>query len=206
MAKGLQSALAFRFMGCTMKYDHTTTEFSAVFPLRGHRTHEVCGPGAAGFAAACFASVEGPVLWVSEAWRQDGLNPVALSEYRDPGQLLTARCKTQTDMLAVAEEGLRDGALGLVVAEIAQPIGLTEGRRLQLAATAGKTPGLMIVPDGMGSNAAETRWRCTPHFDRQDSTLSRWSLIKNKKGTLAEWKVRWDVASRRIIVVSKVRE
>ncbi|TCS67259.1 protein ImuA [Primorskyibacter sedentarius] len=193
-------------MGRSMQSDQITTDFPAVFPLRGHRTHEVCGPGAAGFAAACFAAVEGPVLWAVEDWRQDGLNPVALSEFRDPGQLLTARCKTQTDVLAVAEEGLRDGALGLVVAEISQPIGLTEGRRLQLAATAGKTPGLLIVPEGMGSNAAETRWRCAPYFDRQDSTLLRWSLIKNKKGTLVDWVVRWDVASRRIIVVSKVRE
>jgi protein ImuA len=189
-----------------MQNQQNTSEFSAVFPLRGHRTHEVCGPSAITFAAACFAGATGTVLWVSESWRQDALNPVGLSDFRDPGQLLTARCKTQTDVLAVAEESLRDGALGLVVAEITQPIGLIEGRRLQLAATAGKTLGLLIVPEGMGSNAAETRWRCAPHFDAQDATLMRWSLIKNKRGSLAGWMVRWDIASRCIRMISKVRE
>ncbi len=72
-----------------------------------------------------------------------------------------------------------------------------------LAARAGKATGLAIIPEGMGSNAAETRWRAVPVLDpqRPDSTLMRWEIIKNKSGTNGAWHVRWDAAARRIIVV-----
>ena len=94
----------------------------------------------------------------------------------------------------------------VVVTQLTKPVDLTAGRRLQLAAEAGKTLGVFLIPEGMGSNATETRWRCLPYFDAQDSTLHRWQLIKNKSGTLGGWVVRWDEQARRIIVVSKVIE
>lgn len=105
-------------------------------------------------------------------------------------------------MLAVAEEALRSGCVSLVVAELSKGLDLTAGRRLQIAAKHGKTTGLMIIPQGMGSNTAETRWYCEPIFKPSDSTLQRWTLMKNKSGTLGAWNVRWDTAARRIIVVS----
>lgn len=171
------------------------------FPLRTTRVHEACGPGASSFAAVCCVGVNG-VLWVREAWQSDVLNPVGLSAFFDPARLLMARTKDQTDSLAVAEEALRDGALPLVVVEITRPLDLREGRRLQLAAKAGNTTGLCLIPEGMGSNAAETRWHCAPVFDPADSTLMRWQLIKNKSGTLGDWHVRWDAAAHRLDVVS----
>ncbi len=60
----------------------------------------------------------------------------------------------------------------------------------------------------MGSNAAETRWRAAPLYDPEggDSTLMRWSLIKNKSGTFGAWDVRWNHATRRLLVVSPVGE
>lgn len=175
-------------------------------PLRAGRVHEAFGPGAAGFAAIAASMAEGPVLWVREAWRPEILNPVGLAPVLDPGRVLLARPADQADALAVTEEALKDGAVPLVVLEVTRALDLREGRRLQLAAGAGRATGLCLIPEGMGSNAAETRWHCTPVFDAQDSTRQLWRLIKNKSGTIGAWHVRWDPQAHRLAVVSPVRE
>lgn len=182
------------------------SDLTTYFPLRKSRVHEVCGAGALSFAAIAAAQADGDVFWIREAWRSDVLNPVGLSGFLDPSKLLIAQVKDQTEGLAVMEETLRDGALSLVVTELGASIGLTEGRRLQLAAKAGKTVGLCRISEGMGSNAAETRWHCGPVFDRNDSTLQRWNLIKNKSGTLKAWHVRWNTTSRSLHVAAPVTE
>lgn len=171
--------------------------------LRPKRVHEVCGPGALAFAGV-FARSGG--LWIREAWLGDMLVPQGALAYLDPSRLLLARPANQIDALAVAEEALKDGALPYVVIEITRPLNLREGRRLQLAAKAGGTTGLCVIPEGMGSNAAETRWHVTPLFDpeRSDSTLMRWETIKNKSGTLEAWNVRWDLQTHRLHVVPPV--
>ncbi|MEX0349174.1 MAG: ImuA family protein [Paracoccaceae bacterium] len=174
------------------------------YPPKKHRTHEACGAGAVFFALALAARLEGPVLWVREAWQGTQLNPAGIQQILDPARLLTASTKDQTDALAVAEEALRSGAVPLVVIELSKPLDLTAGRRLQLAARDGKATALALIPDGMGSNAAETRWSCAPQFHPQDSTHHRWELIKNKSGTLGVWDVRWDHSARRIAVVPQV--
>ena len=130
-------------------------DFDDCFPLRVARVHEVCGAGATAFAAIAAAPAQGPVLWLREAWRGDMLNPLGLAPFIDPSRLLVARSANQTDSLAAAEEALRDGAIPFVVAQITRPLNLREGRRLQLAAGAGGTTGLCIIPENMGSNAAE---------------------------------------------------
>jgi len=152
-------------------------------------------------AAVAAAQVSG-LLWLRESWRPELINPLGLADYFDPARLLLAQTRDQTDTLAVAEESLRDGALPLVVIVLSAPLSLTAGRRLQLAAKDGKTTGLCLIPEGMGSNAAETRWHCAPVFDPSDSTLMRWEIIKNKSGTLGAWHVRWNRASRRLDLVS----
>lgn len=174
-------------------------------PLREARVHEVYGPGVVSFAAVAAARV-GAVLWVREAWQTEVLNPVGLSTFFDPSKLLLAQTKGQTETLAIAEEALKDGAVPLVIIEISRPLDLREGRRLQLAAQAGKSTGLCLIPEGMGSNAAETRWRCAPVFDADDSTLMCWEIIKNKSGTLRAWNVRWDAKARRLHVVPPAGE
>jgi protein ImuA len=180
------------------------SELSTYFPLENARVHEVCGAGAQGFATILAAQKTGPVLWIREAWRAEGLNPVGMSPFLDPSRLLCAQVKDQAEALAVMEETLRDGAVPTVIAELGQRIDLTAGRRLQLAAKSGQTTGLCLIPENMGSNAAQTRWRSDPVFDPMsdlgsdlgrdpqggDSTLMRWSLIKNKTGTLSVWYVR----------------
>ncbi|CTQ54486.1 hypothetical protein LP7551_03019 [Roseibium album] len=188
--------------------------FSTIYPPKHARAHEVCGEGGLVFAAICAGQAKGPVVWVSESW-QPPINPEGLLPYCDPGKLLVTRADSQLNVLASVETALRSGAASTVVAEISGNIGLTEGRRLQLAAEAGRTTALLVIPEGAGSNAAETRWRCngvgSDHHPRQkhsaqnchDSTHWRWSLIKNKTGTLSDWVVRWDAAAHRIIVVSE---
>lgn len=184
--------------------------FSAVYPLKDARAHEICGDGALAFAAIAAGASKGAVVWISEHWKPT-VNPEGLTPYCDPGRLLLTRAGDQLTVLASAETALRSGAAGLVVAEVSGAIGLTEGRRLQLAAEAGGTTALLLIPEGAGSNAAETRWRCSgvpapaagPRQNGHDSTRWRWSLIKNKIGTLSEWIVRWDAASHRVIVVSE---
>ncbi len=179
---------------------------SRSFPLRKSRAHEVCGASANSFAAAVCGVTDGPVLWITPAHRRERPHPEGLAVYCDPGRLVFATGRTHADLLWLAEESLRSGAAPVVVVHVEQPIDLTAGRRLQLAAEAGKSLGLFVIPDGAGSNAAETRWRCMPVFDAGDSTLQRWELIKNKSGTVNEWIIRWDEPTHRIIVVSKAGE
>jgi len=183
-----------------------SSDFSNSFPLRKARVHEVCGPSACGFAAIFAAQIPGDIMWVREAWCKDALHPIGLASTFDPQRLLTAQTSSQIDSLAVVEEALKDGVLALVVIEITRPLDLREGRRLQLAARAGNTVGLCIIPEGMGSNAAETRWHAAPVLDveREDSTLMRWEIIKNKSGTIGAWDVRWNREMRRLHVVSPV--
>ncbi|MHC5653178.1 ImuA family protein [Stappia sp.] len=182
------------------------SDLFSCFPLRKARVHEVYGPGALGFAAISAAQAQSDVFWVREAWQPETINPVGLSAFFDPSRLLVGQTRDQVEGLAVMEEALRDGSLPLVVIELSQPLDLTAGRRLQLAAKAGNATGLCLIPEGMGSNTAETRWRCAPVFDPHDSTLQSWELIKNKSGTLGTWHVRWNTASRRLRVVSPAGE
>ncbi len=176
------------------------------FPLRPARAHEVCGAGGHVFASIVCGCANGSALWISQAHQHERLHPEGLAQFCWPDRLIYASGKTHMDVLWMAEEALRSAAMQVVVVQLSKPIDLTAGRRLQLAAEAGNTLGVFQIPEGMGSNATETRWRCSPHFDAKDSSLHRWQLIKNKSGTLGDWIVRWDEQARRVIVVSKVSE
>jgi protein ImuA len=189
--------------GCFSVCTEMQENIAQHYPPRARRAHEVCGPGACSFAFALAAQTDRPVIWVREAWRSDSINPQGAAAFFNPDDLLVARARDQTELLAVSEEALRSGAVDLVVLEVSKAFDLTAGRRLQLAAEAGKATALAIIPEGMGSNAAESRWHCTPVFDPEDSTLQRWKLIKNKSGTLGDWNVRWDAEARRVIVASQ---
>lgn len=170
--------------------------------LKPGRVHEASGPGATSFAAVAAARSGGDVLWVLPGHAPGRLNPQGLSQFFDPARLLLVDALRHDDALAVAEEALRSGAVALVVADLSKPLGLTPGRRLQLAAGAGQATGLCLIPEAMGSNVAETRWLCEPRFGAADSTLMRWRLNKNKSGTTGAWDVRWNHASRRLDLVS----
>ena len=180
--------------------------FSDVFPLTVSRYHEVAGAGSFCFAGIACGLVHGPAMWFVEGWQGEAINPLGLLPYCNPHNLLIGKCGNAADLLAATEEALRSGAVSIVVSEITRPLTLTAGRRLQLAAQAGQTTGLCLIPEGMGSPAVETRWRCSPVADpdrrNEDSTLQIWQLIKNKSGTLGAWHVRWNAEARRLTVVS----
>jgi protein ImuA len=176
------------------------------FPLTPARAHEAQGPGAPFFAIAACAVQPKPCLWIAERWQAEGLNPYGVAEFMDPAHLLLAHTPNQLESLASAEEALRSGAFGVVVTRLSEPLTLFTGRRLLLAAQAGESLGVFLIPEGAGSPAAETRWHCAPHFSAKDSTLHHWRLIKNKSGTLTEWVIRWDEQARGISVVSEAPE
>lgn len=90
--------------------------------------------------------------------------------------------RTGTDLLWAVEEVLRSRPVSLVVAEPEKPISLTAGRRLQLAAEAGRTTGLMLIRQGRGSNAVESRWQCDPLPGAAESTLASVELYQEQTG------------------------
>ena len=113
----------------------------------------------------------------------------------------------ETDLLWCIEEALRAVPVSLVIAEPEKPLSLTAGRRLQLAAEAGRTTGLMLIRQEAGSNATETRWACEPLASQPaDSTLHQWALNKNKKGTLGSWVLNWNGTSAAFHMVSEARQ
>ena len=197
--------------------------------LAPFRVHEVGGAAAHGFALvqagmqagaqAGAGAASGPVVYICPAHETDRLLPSGIARLLPPARLLRVQAAGEADLLWATEEALRSGAVGFVIATPQKPLSLTAGRRLQLAAEAGRSTGLLIIRDGMGSNAAQTRWHCAPEWGApewgapewgapewgaQDSTLQRWSLIKNKEGTLGDWLVGWNEKARAVCVVSPV--
>lgn len=172
-------------------------ESSPAEPLRlvPRRVHEAEGLGRRAFALFQALRHPGPLVWVLPAHAPEQPLLPGLPAGVGP-RLHLVRARSETDLLWATEEALRAAPVGFVIAEPEKPLTLTAGRRLQLAAEAGGTTGLLLIREGMGSNAAETRWHCVPEPGTgPDSTLHRWSLIKNKKGTLGNWTLHWDGTS-----------
>lgn len=173
--------------------------------LAPNRVHEAGGRGRRAFALFQTLRHAGSIVWIvpdhiPERPLLAGL-PESLGE-----RLILLTPRGATDLLWTVEETLRVAPVGLVVAEPQAALTLTEGRRLQLAAEAGQTTGLMLIREGEGCPASETRWNCEPAPRPSDSTLHRWSLSKNKKGTCGEWVIDWDGASAAFHMVSEAGE
>lgn len=172
------------------------------FDLRPRRVHEAEGRGRRAFALFQAARHTGPLVWVAPAHAPElpmlrGL-PGGVGE-----RLYLLRPQNETDLLWCVEETLRAAPVALVIAEPEKPLSLTASRRLQLAAEAGRTTGLMLIRQDAGSNATETRWHCEPLASAADSTLHKWDLKKNKRGTLGGWVVNWNGASAAFHMVSE---
>ncbi|MCB2115403.1 MAG: hypothetical protein KDE00_03685 [Rhodobacteraceae bacterium] len=176
-----------------------------ILALKKGRVHEVSGPGAVGFAAWQLAARDRPAIWLHLSWEDRSLCPPAIGG-RNAARLVMVRVDSEADLLWATEEALRSGAAPLVIAQPASPLSLTAGRRLQLAAEAGRAVGLLTVREGHGSPAAETRWHCRPVWHPQDSTCAEWVLNKNKSGTLDRWTVTFDAAQGTLRVVSTTGE
>ena len=173
------------------------------FTLKPARVHEAEGHGRRSFALFQAARVAGPLVWIIPAHAPQmpmlrGL-PDGVGE-----RLHLIRPARETDLLWATEESLRSTGIALVIAEPEKPLSLIAGRRLQLAAEAGHTTGLVLIREGQGSNAAETRWNCKPLASpNADSTLHQWNLNKNKQGTLGSWVLNWNGASAAVDMVSE---
>ncbi len=174
------------------------------------RVHEAEGLGRRVFALLQVARMSGPLVWVLPAHVPElpmlwGL-PRGVAE-----RLHIVRARGEVEVLWAVEEALRSPEVGAVVAEPDKALSLTAGRRLQLAAEAGASLGIMLIRQGMGCNATETRWHCAPvpvpvpvlGQGGTDSTWHHWTLNKNKRGTLGDWLVEWDGTEVSVHMVSK---
>lgn len=176
------------------------------FSLHPHRVHEAEGRGRYGFALFQALRHPGPLIWILPAHAPQ----MPMLRGLPPGlgaRLHLLRPAGEADLLWCFEESLRSAAPDLVIAEPDKPLSLTAGRRLQLAAEAGRSTGLVLTRVDAGSPAAQTRWRCEPQAGGSaDSTLHCWERTKNKKGTLGRWVLNWNGASTAVDMVCAAGE
>ena len=175
------------------------------------RLHEVTGAegggAAAGFCAVLLgrlaAAAGKPVLWCAAAsdLYAPGLGVFGL----DPGAAILALAAGRAELLWAIEEGLRCRGLAAVLGE-ADEIGLAAGRRLQLAAEAGGTTGLLLGRprgDASASSAAVTRWRVA-----SAPSGPRWrvELLRCRGGAPGSWLVEWNDATGDLAVAAALRD
>lgn len=144
--------------------------------LSGAALHEIAGASAswsddaaatlfAAGIAARFARQPGfTILWALTRFDlyAPGLEQVGLG----PDKILYAQGANDADVLALAEDALRDGSLACVIAEV-KSADQTATRRLQLAASDGKTPMLLY---------RRHRARDVGPLTQPSSAMTRWSI------------------------------
>ena len=124
----------------------------------------------------------GSPRWVSS------LHPENLGQFCDPNSVVHIPCPLTADVLWAAETALRSGCVPTVIIVVEKSPGLTNFRRLQLAALAGNALGLVIVNRPAHSTAAETRWHCKPVYAEEAGQVRiHVSLYKNKRGNVGSW-------------------
>jgi protein ImuA len=156
--------------------------------------------GLAGRRAA--GDPRGQVLWALA--RRDLFAPALAQAGLPPDRLLYAECRSDEEVLAVMEEGLRHGGLAAVVGETGR-CAMAAARRLQLAAEEGGTMALMLRRwkragrDPLGDpSPAVTRWRigCAPSVPLEVAGVAvagvgracwRVALARQRGGEPCEW-------------------
>jgi protein ImuA len=136
----------------------------ALHEVGGGGNGAVDGAAAALFAAGIAARTKGKVLWCIT--RPDLFAPGLAQAGLPPDRVIYVEAGDDKTVLACAEEGLRHGGLGTVVAEIAQ-LSMTASRRLQLFAEDSGAVGIVLrrwrrqteAADFGQPTAAMTRWR-----------------------------------------------
>jgi len=197
--------------------------------LARHALHDVAPqaygdmPAAMGFALGLALrrledrSERRPLLWCRLAREEreygklygHGLETLGLARNR----FLTVTLKKPAALLWTMEEALKSGALSLVIAD-ADPkhAGLTETRRLSLAAHAGKSAGLMVfVKPNPAATASHTRWTAAsgvsrgPPYDASAPGEPVWKieLTRARGGRPGAWTVEWHHAPHRFNLVSR---
>ncbi|MFD2138231.1 ImuA family protein [Novosphingobium resinovorum] len=112
------------------------------------------------------------VLWALSRFDlyAPGLEQVGLG----PGKVLYAQGRKDSEVLALAEDALRDGSLACVIAEV-KAADQTATRRLQLAASDGQTPMLLY---------RRHRSRERSPLAQPSSAMTRWSIAAAPSTTL----------------------
>jgi len=181
--------------------------------LRPAALHEI--GGAAGPALAFAALIAGrrlgqtaagPVLWCTA---RAGLYPPGLTAFGlVPERLLLVCAGARRRTLWAMEETLASGRAALVVGEAGR-LGLTESRRLQLAAENGGTPALLLGGEGQGASAAVTRWRVqsapsgpAAGYRGVGRIRFRLELTRCRGGRPGAWLVEWDDATHTFTVAA----
>jgi protein ImuA len=195
--------------------------------LAGGCVHEITDGSNSGSATAFAAALAGraqrlhrpPVVWIAPRIDQReslygpglaafGLDPAALIIVRAPGHGRNGAAQA----LWAMEEALRTPAIGAVCAEI-DAVDLTASRRLQLAAEAGGTFGLLLrsplqdganngdnsaIPPAIPPIASVTRWRVTaapsgPAWPPPLLGATRWQveLLRARGGRPHHWLLEW---------------
>ncbi len=140
--------------------------------------------------AARFADQPGfNVFWAVTAFDlyAPGLEQVGLG----PEKLLYAQGRKDVEVLAMAEDALRDGSLACVIVEV-KAADMTATRRLQLAACDGQTPILLY-------RRHRARERCP--LSAPSSAMTRWRI-----GCLASERLPWPGVGRPRWQVELVRQ
>lgn len=184
--------------------------------LRLAALHEVSGHAADGFAAVVAGRAArdgGLVLWCGAGRGRGGLYPPGLAMLGlDPTSLLLVDCRNERELMAVAEEGLRNSGLAALLLEIARPPDMTAARRLQLAAEAGGVLGMLLCPGAMAPDMttgalppspAVSRWRANPAPAGPGGGF-RWrlELLRCRGGGAGEWMVDWNEKTHCLDLVS----
>lgn len=160
--------------------------------------HEFLGGAASALAAVIAGRLSGTVLWCLDVTcREEPYGPGLAALGLDPSRLVLARCRDAKEMLWVMEEGLRSTAPAAVIAEPETDIGLIESRRLQLAAEAGRTIGMVLRERGgegcLAPSAVASRWRV------DSDPCGGWRLVlrrcRGAVGAENEWKAKYHDAS-----------
>ena len=141
---------------------------AALHEVTGERSNLGDDSAAVLFMAGIAARRPGPVLWALA--RRDLFAPGLAQAGLGPERVFYAECRTEDDVLAVMEEGLRHGGLAAVIGEVGRVEAMAPTRRLQLAAEDHGTTALLLRRWKSGRDplappsAAVTRWRigCVP--------------------------------------------
>lgn len=155
--------------------------------LRRARAHEFVGPARRTLAMMLAAKTQGPVFWIVPAWTAERLHAEGMWRFADPARFTFLTPQRAEDVFWTMEEALRSGIVPLVVADIPGPPGLTQVRRLHLAAETGlaethRAPlGVLLTADASGAPGIESRWRLDAAHGSQDRT--GWTLTRQRSRT-----------------------
>ena len=124
-----------------------------------------------------------------------------------PRRVIAARVRRDAEALWAMEEGLRCRSLAAVVGEVSE-VGLTQSRRLQLAAAASGVTAFLLRPatDSPLPSAAATRWRLdAAPGDGAGAVRWRAVLLRCRGGAPNRWLMEWCDETGDLAVAAPVR-